>query len=123
MGNRNLAQSLVQRWLRQVLAPEQDSLEEFLADNSKQGTIPRPPLETEESLRQLEEESAKRLHPAIPVIQAKDYVIQPASTAMPTIRERLSLDSFKGKLNEVLKGMARPNKKAWKPHAVSVAGR
>ena len=124
MQNRKRAQGLVQRWLRQIIAPENtDSLEGFLAVGEKVGTIPRPLPETEESLAKLEEESAKRLHPAVPVIQAKDYVIQPVSTAQPIIREKLSLDTNKGKLNEVLKVMARPNKRAWKPYSVSVAGR
>lgn len=125
MANRTRAQGLVQRWLRQIIAPENaaDSLEGFLAVGEKVGTIPRPLPETEESLAKLEEESAKRLHPAVPVIQAKDYVIQPVSTAQPVIREKLALDTNKGKLNEVLKVMARPNKKAWRPYTVSVAGR
>ena len=99
MANRKRAQGLVQRWLRQIIAPENaaDSLEGFLAVGEKVGTIPRPLPETEESLAKLEEESAKRLHPAVPVIQAKDYVIQPVSTAQPVIREKLALDTNKGK--------------------------
>lgn len=120
MTNRKRAQGLVQRWLRQIMAPESDSLDDM---GEKVGTIPRPPAETEESVAKLEEESAKRLHPSIPVIQAKDYVIQPVSTAMPIIREKLSMETYKGKLNEVLKFMARPNKRSWKPFSVSVAGR
>ncbi|CAJ1365775.1 unnamed protein product [Effrenium voratum] len=124
VGNRKRAQNLVQRWLRQIMEPDNShSLEAFLAQPEKVGAIPRPPPETEESLQKLEEESAKRLHPAIPVIQAKDYVIQPVSTAQPIIREKLTTDTYKGKLNEVLKVMARPNKRSWKPHSVSVAGR
>ena len=126
MTNRKRAQGLVQRWLRQIIAPEvSESLDGFLGGELGElvGTIPRPPRETEESLAKLEEESAKRLHPAIPIIEAKDYVIQPVSTARPVIREKLSLETNKGKLNEVLKVMARPNKKAWRPYSVSVAGR
>eukprot|EP00913_Durusdinium_trenchii_P017542 g16483.t1 len=116
MTNRKRAQGLVQRWLRQIMAPESDSLDDM---GEKVGTIPRPPAETEESVAKLEEESAKRLHPSIPVIQAKDYVIQPVSTAMPIIREKLSMETYKGKLNEVLKFMARPNKRSWKPFSVT----
>ena len=122
--NRRRAQGLVQRWLRQIMIPDEaDSLEGFLAESDRVGTIPRPPPETEESLALQEEESAKRLHPAIPVIQGKEYVIQPISTAQPIVREKLGTDTYRGKLNEVLKVMSRPNKRAWKPYSVSVAGR
>ena len=122
--NRKRARGLVQKWLRQIMVPEEvDSLEGFLAEGEKVGTIPRPPPETEESLAIQEEESAKRLHPAIPVIHGKEYVIQPISTAQPIVREKMPMDTYKGKLNEVLKVMARPNKRSWKPYTVSVAGR
>ena len=122
--NRKRARGLVQKWLRQIMIPEEaDTLEGFLAEGEKVGAIPRPPPETEESLALQEQESAKRLHPAIPVIQGKEYVIQPISTAQPIVREKMSTDTYKGKLNEVLKVMARPNKRSWKPYSVSIAGR
>ena len=121
LTNRKRAQGLVQRWLRQIMAPEEE--DDSLLRAEQVGTIPRPPPVTEESLAKIAQESAKRLHPTIPVIEAKDYVIQPVSTAQPIIREKLSMDTYKGKLNEVLKFMARPNKKSYKPFSVSVAGR
>jgi len=122
--NRKRARGLVQRWLRQIMIPEEmDTLEGFLAEGDKVGSIPRPPPETEESLALQEEESAKRLHPAVPVIQGKEYVIQPISTAQPIAREKPAKDTYQGKLDEVLKVMARPNKRSWKPYSVSIAGR
>ena len=122
--NRKRARGLVQRWLRQIMIPdEMDTLEGFLAEGDKVGSIPRPAPETEESLALQEEESAKRLHPAVPVIQGKEYVIQPISTAQPVAREKPAKDTYQGKLDEVLKVMARPNKRSWKPYSVSIAGR
>lgn len=123
--NRKLCQQLVQKWLKQVLTPETSlDLDNFLADKEeKKGMIPRPEPLTEESLQRQEAESALRVHPSIPVVEGREYVVQPQVVDMPQRRDRISLDTFRGKLGEVLKVMSRPNKKAWKPWSVSIAGR
>ncbi|CAE8623011.1 unnamed protein product, partial [Polarella glacialis] len=127
VGNRKLAAQLVQRWLRQVLTPkpEDRSLDSLIAgeEEERTGNITRPEEETDESLKLLEEDSAKRMHPTIPIIKGHEYVVRPVPTDQPVPRHKDSLESNRGKLAEVLKAMSRPNKKAYRPYSVSIAGR
>jgi transcription factor SPN1 len=121
--NRKTAASLVQKWIKQVLV-NKDAAETVQNEDEDTGPSLEPkPLETAESFHQLEEESFKRLHPTIPVREGKDYRIHPEVTAMARRAEKYSQDSNRYKLNEVLKIFNRPNKKAWKPYEVSIAGR
>eukprot|EP00933_Yihiella_yeosuensis_P039308 TRINITY_DN33295_c0_g2_i2.p1 TRINITY_DN33295_c0_g2~~TRINITY_DN33295_c0_g2_i2.p1 ORF type:complete len:349 (-),score=74.62 TRINITY_DN33295_c0_g2_i2:280-1326(-) len=126
VANRKVARQLVQKWLKQVLTPEknEDSLDALMGDeDTKAGMIPRPPELTEESLREIEETSASRLHPTIPIIESKAFVVHPQITAQPVRRQKVATETYRGKLGEVLKVISRPNKKAWKPYSVSIAGR
>jgi len=127
VSNRKKAAQLVQKWLRQIFAPEVegDSLADFLAGEAdeRHGTVPRPAPLTDESLKKIEEESDRRMHPAIPIIQGTAYAIQPKATDQPVRREKLAEGSFQGKLGEKLKVMSRPNKQLYKPWGVSIAGR
>merc|ERR1712004_433182 len=88
-----------------------------------EGTLERPAAETAESLKELEEESAKRLHPKIPIITGKEYSIMPLPRVQPIRREKRDGESNRAKLAGVLNVMARPNKKCWKPYAPAVAGK
>lgn len=125
--NRVTASSLVERWLKQVLGKKPtdnfylDALQDVNAN--KQPMLPRKPPETAESLAQLQAESEKRMHPAIPTVGEREYVIQPMPTDQPVKRDKISLETNRGKLGEVLKRLERPNKKAWRPYVVSIAGR
>jgi len=120
--NRRIASTLVQSWVKQVLAKHSDPMDrgetEMLVPK-----LSRPPPETEESLRLAEIESEKRMRPLVPVIEGKDYVIKPIPRHQPIKRDKTAADSNRGKIGEVLKILARPNKRAWKPYSVSVAGR
>lgn len=121
VANRKVAGSLVQKWLKQVLVanPESSAVD---AGETKP-SLPAKPTETVDSFLQLEEESFKRMHPTIPVREGKEYTIHPQATACAIARERYRDDSNRYKVNEVLKIFNRPNKKAWKPYEVSIAGR
>jgi len=115
--NRKLASMLVQQWLRFVLVQPEGEQEE------QEPRRIRPPPETAESLAAREAESAKRIHPAIPIIEGRDYVVRPIPKDMPVKRDRVGADTNRGKLGEILKIMSRPNKRAWKPYDISIAGR
>merc|ERR1711879_469831 len=93
------------------------------ADEGPKAALARKPAETYESFLALEEESFKRMHPTIPIREGKDYTISPANQAEPLKRDKYREDSNRFKLNEVLKVFNRPNKRVWKPYAVSIAGR
>jgi len=121
--NRKAAALLVNKWVKQVLIlpPDMSSFDE--TSEGPRALLPRKPTETLESFLEAEEESFKRIHPTIPVREGKDYQIHPPSTAMGMKRDKYHQDSNRYKLNEVLKDFNRPNKKAWRPYEVSIAGR
>jgi len=124
VGNRTNAAQLVQKWVKQVLVttvePTADSID---ADEGPQPAHQRKPEETYESFLEAEQESFKRMHPSIPIREGKEYHVHPMITAEPMKKFKYSDDSNRHKLNEVLKIFDRPNKKAWKPFEVSIAGR
>lgn len=96
------------------------------AEQSKtQGTLPWKGPETAEDIAAIEAASELRRHPRIPALEGntREYAIQPVPVHQPVRREAKDLSSNRGKLGETLTVMARPNKRAWKPYAVSVAGR
>merc|ERR1711953_1172206 len=94
-----------------------------MGNANKQPMLPRKPPETKESLEILQKESESRMYPSIPTVGEREYIIQPIPTDQPVKRDKVSLDTNRGKLNEVLKMLQRPNKKAWRPYTVSIAGR
>jgi len=125
VGNRKAAAELVQKWLKQVLAKKPTAsfdLDTFGEDEQPQGTLIRPPPETAETLRALEEESLTRNHPKVPIIAGKEYAVMPLPKHQPVRREKKDGESNRTKLAGVLQIMARPNKKSWKPYAPEVAG-
>merc|ERR1711879_815456 len=83
----------------------------------------RPAPETLESVQALEEESMKRIHPSIPIVEGKEYLIKPIPRHQPIKRDKVASETNRGKIGEVLKVLARPNKRSWKPYEVSIAGR
>merc|ERR1719510_727718 len=127
VANRKIAAQLVQRWLKQVLVQQKptsfdlDTINEE-DDQPKQGTLVRPPAETAEILQQMEEESASRAHPRIPIITGKDYTIMPVPRPQPVIREKRAQDTNRAKLASRLAILGRPNKKCWKPYAPECSG-
>jgi len=124
ISNRKIAGQLVQKWLKQVLTQKSEALDdEEEEENEPKATLNRPPPETDETLRCLEAEAAKHFRAAVPVIEGKDYQVRPLPRAQPVRRDKVALDTNRGKIGEVLKIMSRPNKAAWKPYSVSVAGR
>lgn len=122
--NRMTAGTLVQKWLSQVLRPastlDLDQEEEEVAPKA---LLSRPLPETEQSLLKMEEEAAKHFRAAVPIIGGREYHVKPIPSAQPVRREKVALDTNRGKIGEVLKVMSRPNKRAWKPYSVSIAGR
>jgi len=121
--NRKMAGELIQRWVKQVLT--QDALQvdgEDEEDEGPQGTIARKPALTMEALEQEQADSDKRRHPRIPM-GSGEYNIKPVPVHQAIKRSSFQAGSNRGKLNQTLLLMARPNKKCWKPHAVSIAGR
>lgn len=127
--NRKVAGTLIQKWLKQVLVKKRGldldglaSLEDD-ADDTLQPKLTRPPPLTAESLKEIEAASDLRMHPAIPVVGGKEYIIKPIPRFQPIRREKVSHETNRGKLGAVLQDLSRPNKKAWKPYSVSIAGR
>lgn len=121
--NRKTAAMLVQKWIKQVLVNNESSGDAQQDEEENLPTLPPKPIETAESFQQLEEESFKRIHPTIPIREGKDYKLHPDITAMALRRDKYAQESNRYKVNEVLKVFNRPNKKSWKPYAVSIAGR
>jgi len=125
--NRKAAGMLVQKWVKQVLAKKTDVFDlDALAEeteNAPKGQLQRPAPETAESLSQLEAESELRQHPYRPQTGGREYVVQPLPKHQPLRKEKVALETNRGKLGEVLKVLSAPNKRCWKPYAVSVAGR
>jgi len=127
VANRKVAAQLVQRWLKQVLvqqAPSSFDLDTLNEedDQPKQGTLARPPVETAELLQIMEEDSAKRMHPKIPIITGKDYAVMPVPKHQPLRREKRGSDTNRAKLASRLAILARPNKKSWKPYGPECSG-
>lgn len=120
--NRKIAALLIQKWLKQILSQKTHSFE-IGNEEEIQGTIPRRPVETIESLAAAEAESLTRRHPRVPVIEGKDYRIHPISRDQPTKRDKFPPDSIRGKLHGALEILSRPNKKSWRPYHVSIEGR
>lgn len=137
VDNRIKAAALVQKWLKQVLSKQRKSFDldadapavevddESDAEVEETGNLVRPPAESEDTIRAQEEESMLRMHPIPPamLIGGKDYVIMPAPKHMPLKRATRDKESNRGKLQDALTIMSRPNKQCWKPYAPSVAGR
>eukprot|EP00811_Abedinium_folium_P008772 NODE_18107_length_910_cov_2.828863.p1 GENE.NODE_18107_length_910_cov_2.828863~~NODE_18107_length_910_cov_2.828863.p1 ORF type:complete len:228 (-),score=88.42 NODE_18107_length_910_cov_2.828863:225-854(-) len=126
--NRKAAGQLVQKWLKEVLIKrathyDLDVFGPGQEDKEVQPTLPYKPAETMETLLQAEEESAKRQHPRMPMPSQKEYLIQPVSVDQPFRRLKMSVETNRGKVTELLTHMARPNKKSWRPYEVSIAGR
>merc|ERR1719424_654606 len=123
--NRKLAASLVQKWVKQVLVTgtAEASLDPDAGEENQEALHPAKPVETLESFLAAEEESFKRMHPSIPVREGRAYTIHPPCLAVPQKRDRYAENSNRYKLNEVLKVFNRPNKKAYRPYEVSIAGR
>lgn len=122
VDNRKLAGELVQKWVKQVLAKQPD-LEDMEESEAVKPKLIRPAPETIESVQEMEKEAEKRIHPSIPIIEGKEYLIKPIPRHQPVRREKVATDTNRGKIGEVLKVLARPNKRSWKPYEVSVAGR
>jgi len=121
IANRKLAASLVQSWVKMVLAPKIDP--ENMEVEAARGRLERPPPESAEFIAEQMKASEGRMHPEIPSVGTKEYVIKPTPRAQPVRREKIGAETNRGKLGEVLKTLSRPNKKSWKPYAVSIAGR
>merc|ERR1712086_345403 len=127
VSNRTSASSLVEKWVKQVLSKK--SLDSFDLDAmddanaSHRPLLDRKPVETAESLAILEKDSESRRHPNIPLVGEKEYVTHPVPIHQAVKRDKVSMDTNRGKLGEVLKVLQRPNKKAWRPYTVSIAGR
>mmetsp|Transcript_4871 Transcript_4871/g.13486 ORF Transcript_4871/g.13486 Transcript_4871/m.13486 type:complete len:402 (+) Transcript_4871:551-1756(+) len=120
--NRKLAGMLVQKWVKQVLGRRSDTMDGEEETTLKPKLV-RPAPETAESLLASEKESEKRQHPALPVIEGKEYLIKPVPRHQPVKRDKVDQGTNRGKIGEVLKIMQRPNKRSWKPYEVSIAGR
>jgi len=125
--NRKTASLLVNKWVKQVLMQKHENFEiDAMADDENDAAkpkLPRKPAETLDSFLAFEEEAFKRMHPRIPFPEGHEYGIQPVPIAQPMRRDKVNVESNRGKLNEVMKVLTRPNKKCWKPTFVSVAGR
>merc|ERR1719356_1565231 len=116
--NRKRCGALVQKWVKQVLLKQDvnfdvDALAESHAEKAKP-QFERPPPETAESLAALEAASDLRMHPSIPTPDSRMFTVQPLPKAQPVSR---------GKLQDALNLLCRPNKRAWKPYDVCIAGR
>jgi len=117
--NRTVASTLVRRWVKNVLVDPNAANDE----DPPEPMLPPKEPETMESLAKMEAEILKRVHPAIPVVGGRIYTVQPVSKDKPVAREKIPLDTNRGKLNEVIKLLSRPNKKPYKPYHISIAGR
>jgi len=120
--NRMLASQLVERWLKQVLTKRDTNVEVFEEEERPIPMLPRKPVETAESFEKMQTESFSRMHARIPMVGGQAYQIQPLSVHQPLKQQKLTPGTNRGKVNEVMRGLAKPNKKCWKPHSVSVGG-
>jgi len=123
VANKQMAGALVQRWLKQILLKKIDDIDVDAEEEKRQPTIPAAAVETLESFQALEQESFSRDHPRIPQRGEREYVVQPAPQHEAVKRAKEKVDTNRFKLGESLKVLTKPNKKGWKPYAVSIAGR
>lgn len=123
IANRKLAAMLVQKWLKQILSAQPDDVDDMAESQQPRPLFQRPPVETAELVAIQEKASEQRMHPAIPVVGGKCFTIQPLPRFQPIRRDKVDRESNRGKVNMVLTDLQRPNKKSWRPYAVSVAGR
>jgi hypothetical protein len=125
--NRKRCGALVQKWIKQVLLKPEGNFDlDALAESHASAAKPqfeRPPPETAESLAALEAASDLRMHPTIPVPDSRMFTVQPLPRAQPIRRERVDKETVRGKLHDALTLLCRPNKRAWKPYDVCIAGR
>jgi len=84
--------------------------------------LPRPAPETAESLSQLEAESEARQHPHRPMTGEREFVVRPLPKHQPVQKEKVALETNRGKLGEVLKVLSAPNKHVGSPTTCLLEG-